>query len=335
MQWLLPPRCVLRVVALVLFIAGVVVQPGQTSASVQRAPLLESSYSAGTHPPALAFYYMWYHPATFTLDKMSDLPVTRYSSSLPSTIDRQITEAAGAGITGFITSYGCGGQEHFPTLMARSAALAPKLGRKFTSTIYVESDGLGTTAAIANAIRAVLTTYGGSPYFFHYQGKPLIFIWDPLGQGRTLADWAAIRQQVDPNHRSLWSAEGVSTSLLDVFDGIHLFSASYWALLDGTITASNAAFRAKVDAYNAAHGTHKLWAAGVEPGYNDSRIRAGHIVPRANGATYRTSWTAALASKPDLITITSFNEWFEGAMIEPSIHYGDLYLKITQAFTRG
>jgi hypothetical protein len=45
------------------------------------------------------------------------------------------------------------------------------------------------------------------------------------------------------------------------------------------------------------------------------------------------SWNAALASHPDWITITTFNEWFEGAMIEPSVHYGDLYLNITRGYT--
>jgi hypothetical protein len=278
---------------------------------------------------------MWYMPATFSAAKMPDLPVGLYNSWSPSTIDRQIREATNAGLTGFIASWGCGGQENFAKLLARSAELEPKLGRKFTSTIYLESDCLKSDAAIAAAIHQVLSTYGNSPYFFHFDGKPMIFIWKPVDQGRTLADWAAIRQQVDPRHQSLWSAEGTDMSLLDQFDSIHLFSASYWALLDGTIVASNDAFRAKIDAYNAAHGTHRLWAAGVEPGYDDTRIRAGYIVPRDNGATYVTSWNAALASNPDLITITSFNEWFEGAMIEPSVTYGDLYLRLTRQFTLG
>jgi hypothetical protein len=53
------------------------------------------------------------------------------------------------------------------------------------------------------------------------------------------------------------------------------------------------------------------------------------IVPRNNGATYRISWQAAIASHPTWITITSFNEWFEGAMIESGVHYGDQYLRLT------
>jgi len=40
----------------------------------------------------------------------------------------------------------------------------------------------------------------------------------------------------------------------------------------------------------------------------------------------------ALASNPEWITITTFNEWFEGAMIEPSVHYGNQYLDLTRHF---
>src|SRR6202035_1346808 len=149
---------------------------------------------------------------------------------------------------------------------------------------------------------------------------------------RTLAEWAAIRSQVDPNNQMIWSAEGVDMSLLNVFDGIHLFSGGYWGLQSNDMTGVDQGFRAKVDAYNSTNGTHKIWAAGIIPGYDDTRVagRIGtYIVPRDSGTTYGTSWTAAIASKPDWITITSFNEWFEGAMIEPSVTYGTLYLNLT------
>jgi hypothetical protein len=70
----------------------------------------------------------------------------------------------------------------------------------------------------------------------------------------------------------------------------------------------------------------------VLPGYNDTRVpgRTGtYVVPRNNGATYHISWEAAMASNPQWITITTFNEWFEGAMIEPSVTYGNKYLDLT------
>lgn len=43
-------------------------------------------------------------------------------------------------------------------------------------------------------------------------------------------------------------------------------------------------------------------------------------------------FTSALASRPDMILIHSFNEWVEGSMIEPSVTYGDTYLGLTSQF---
>ena len=55
------------------------------------------------------------------------------------------------------------------------------------------------------------------------------------------------------------------------------------------------------------------------------------VVERRDGATYRETFAAAMASHPDWILITSFNEWVEGHQTEPSTCYGDpdLYLRLT------
>lgn len=292
--------------------------------------------------PVLAFYYTWYTPSTWCSCTMSDLPTIQYNSSDDTTIDQQVREAANAGITGFISSWWGPGDvtdTNFAKVLTHSDELKSTTGYHFASTIYFESDApaLSGTKAIVNALSYVIAHYGNNNNFFHWHGKPVIFFWDPLGNGRTVATWASIRSQVDPNNQTIWSAEGVDTSLLSVFDGIHLFSAAYWGILQGNITAVDQGFRAKIDVYNQANHTQKIWTAGVLPGYDDTRVpgrKGTYIVPRNNGATYRSSWSGALASNPDWVTITSFNEWFEGSMIEPSTHYGNLYLNITQQFAK-
>ena len=40
--------------------------------------------------------------------------------------------------------------------------------------------------------------------------------------------------------------------------------------------------------------------------------------PRRDGLTYDAMWTSALRARPDLVTITSYNEWSEGTQIEPA-----------------
>jgi len=292
--------------------------------------------------PLLAFYYTWYTSSSWCSCRMPDLPTTKYNSSDDATIDRQVTEASGAGITGFISSWWGPGDvtdKNFTKLLAHSAALQSRTGALFTSTIYFESNApaLSGTTNMVNALNYAVTRYGNDPHFLHWQGKPVLFFWDPLGGGRTLAQWASIRKQVDPNNSMIWSAEGVSMSLLSVFDGIHLFSGGYWGLQHGNMPTVDQGFRSQINAYNAANNTHKIWAAGVIPGYDDTRVpgRTGtYIVPRNNGTTYQQSWAGALSSQPDWVTITSFNEWFEGAMIEPSVTYGNQYLMLTQQYAR-
>ena len=273
---------------------------------------------------------------------MSDLPTVQYTSSDDATIDRQLSEASGAGITGFISSWwGPGDQtdSNFAKLLAHSATLQSGTGYNFASSIYFESDApaLSGQTNIVNALRYLSAHYTNDPHFFHWNGKPVLFFWDPLGGGRTLTEWAAIRSQVDPNNAMIWSAEGVDTSLLTVFDGIHLFSGGYWGIQHSDMPQVDQGFRSQISAYNAAHGTQKIWAAGIIPGYNDTLVpgRTGtYIVPRNNGTTYQQSWAGALSSQPDWITITSFNEWFEGSMIEPSVTYGNLYLSETAQYAK-
>ena len=332
-------------------------QPKSTNTPIQVPPqnttptaiptqgaIIPNTQPGGNNPsrPVLAFYYMWYTPSSWCLCQMSDLPQIQYNSGDTATIARQVNWAANAGLTGFISSWwgpGSATDINFARLLTYSATLQQQTGYHFTSTIYFESDApqLNSTSEMVNALNYVVAHYGNSPYFFHWHGKPVIFFWDPLGGGRTLSTWASIRSQVDPHNTMIWSAEGVDTSVLSVFDGIHLFSAGYWGIQNNDMSAVDQGFRAKIDAYNSANHTQKIWAAGVLPGYNDTRVpgrKGTYIIARNNGATYTESWQGAISSNPDWITITSFNEWFEGSMLEPSVTYGDLYLNLTAQFTR-
>ena len=292
--------------------------------------------------PVLAFYYPWYTQQSWTLSQMSDLPTIQYNSSDNETITRQLDMAASVGITGFISSW-WGPDDitdrNFSQLLNDATTLENQYHYHFASSLYIESDAknLNTPAQMVTALNYIKTQYGNDPHFFHWQGKPVLFFWDPLGNGRTLAQWAQIRKQVDPNNQMLWSAEGINTSMLSVFDGLHLFSAGYWGLKDNKMQQVDQGFRNQINAYNTAHHTNKIWAAGVMPGYNDTRVpgrKNTFIVPRNNGATYTTSWNAAIASQPSFVTITSFNEWFEGSMIEPSVTYGNQYINMTGPFTK-
>ncbi len=51
-----------------------------------------------------------------------------------------------------------------------------------------------------------------------------------------------------------------------------------------------------------------------------------YIMPRLGGKTLRGFLNAALEADADLIAVTSFNEWPETTVIEPSLTWADPYL---------
>jgi hypothetical protein len=71
----------------------------------------------------------------------------------------------------------------------------------------------------------------------------------------------------------------------------------------------------------------------VQSGYDDRKIRyPGSYVDREDGAFYRRQWESVLAAKPDVVTITSWNEWAEGTNIEPTVEFGYKYLELTLTY---
>src|SRR5436305_2706757 len=179
-------------------------------------PQASAMASAPSAHPALAFYYPWYNTSSWDPATMSDLPTVKYASSDGVTIDRQINWAANAGMTGFISSWwGPGDQTdtNFAQLLAHSATLENTTLYHFTSTIYFECDSprFNDTASIIQSLHYLVDHYSNDLHFFHWQGKPVLFFWDPLGNGRTLSQWASIRSQIDPNNQMVWSTEGADT----------------------------------------------------------------------------------------------------------------------------
>jgi hypothetical protein len=135
-----------------------------------------------------------------------------------------------------------------------------------------------------------------------------------------------IRDAVDPQNKTLWIEEGIDVSYLRVFDGHHLYSIAWSPNVEGELR--------KWPPRIARFGADKIWVATVMPGNDDLKTKRpdSYVRDRQNGEFYRQSWRAAFASYPDWIVITSYNEWVEGTMIEPSVTYGNLYLDITREY---
>ena len=81
-------------------------------------------------------------------------------------------------------------------------------------------------------------------------------------------------------------------------------------------------------------GPRRVWTATVSPGYDDRALvsadgRTPRVSDRENGAYYDAQWRAALQAGADWVVVTSWNEWWENTHIEPSVRYGDVYVRRT------
>ncbi|XP_056413071.1 glycoprotein endo-alpha-1,2-mannosidase-like protein [Hyla sarda] len=90
-----------------------------------------------------------------------------------------------------------------------------------------------------------------------------------------------------------------------------------------------------------------MFVPSVGPGYIDTSIRPWNnhnTRNRVNGKYYETALQAALTVRPEIVSITSFNEWHEGTQIEKAVpkktanrlyldylpHQSELYLVLTR-----
>ena len=318
----LSPRSVAVLLALLLILTGV---PTATPATYA-APAGQSAERL-----LLAFYYMWYGPTSFNSGQMSDQPPTPYISDQPAVVERQVQEAKAAGIDAFISSWQGSGTEtdrNFALLLDTAAK------HNFRATIYFETNYALQKGDVVSQLRIALGKYLSHPAYLRSGGKPVVFFWAPGALGDANA-WRSVRDQVDPSHSQIWSVDTTDPAYLDAFDTIHLFSAGKWGG-ETDVSRVDAQWRGIVSAYNRAHGTNRLWVPGVIPGWDESRVvpprSNAKVFPRRDGALYEETWRAALANNPDWITITSYNEWFEGTQIEPSVSYANRYLDLTQKY---
>ncbi len=286
---------------------------------------------SGNDPLVLAFYYSWYDDATWTSGTLSDLPAQRYASADRAAMGRHIDQAKAAGIDAFVVAwYGPGGGNQTESNLA--ALLEEAAARNFRIAILFESDSpfmRGSGEATA-ALQHAMATHAQQPAFLRVEGRPVFFFWRTQRYG--IDAWRAMRDAADPSRAALWIADGVDTSYLALFDGHHLYSNTWNPAAN--LESVNRKFAGQVESYRQSSGAARIWVATVMPGYNDVRARAGGFAQdREGGAYYDRSWAAALASTPNWVVVTSFNEWPEGSFIEPSEGWGDYFLGATAAWS--
>jgi hypothetical protein len=300
-------------------------------------------------PLVIANYFPWYDQNTWSRGCTSagDTPSDGvYNSDDDGVIQRQIAQAQSAGIDGFAVHFYAPGNRtdvNFQKVLAYS-------GGNFHSAVTFLTHILpGATLGGVQDSLAYVIGLSGSGSYLRYNGKPVILFADmgriPDDAGGRVSDdgvalerWRAVRNAVDPDHATIWIAEGLNPVYLDVFDGLYVYKIDHSCCAGAYNSAPR--WAGWVRSAEQSSGQAKYWVGTVMPGWNDLnsanpgcedlRVSSAPFArDRADGAYYAATWNAVLPTNPDFVVVHSFNEWVEGSYLEPSAFYGDRYLGLT------
>ena len=192
---------------------------------------------------------------------------------------------------------------------------------------------------VHRALTYYLEKYRDDPRALHADGKPVVLCWATWMLGADV--WADITAKL--------RSEG-----LDAFYvASNQMDPAYFSFLDAlecytplstteTVMQQYTGVRAAVDAHNstdAGRAKPGRWHATVMPGFEDRMIPGrldrddyAHFRYRQGGDYYWETFAAAMASRPEWLHVTSFNELAEHSHIEETLEYGDLYLRLVAKF---
>lgn len=233
-----------------------------------------------------------------------------------------------------------------PTLMDCAAQVGVKIA--FHLEPYSNRNALSTV----QDVEYILDTFGTHPALFRMpNGKTLFYVYDSYLT--SAQEWSQVllpnaaqtirNTKYDSIMIGLYvNAQDREFFLKAGFDGFY----TYFAATGFTFGSTPENWQGLADF---AQQNKLMFIPSVGPGYVDTRIRpwnANNARQRDNGKYYNTMWQQAINVKPDIISVTSYNEWHEGSQIEPAMHgkqnkqgtftyenYGmddDMYLKLTK-----
>ncbi len=296
----------------------------------------------------MAFYYPWYgnpsvtnqwvhwpegghNPDAYDEHGLPDVGATHhpalgpYDSNDPRVIKQHLAWAEAAGIDVLIATWW--GQGEFS-----DRALRPLLDAAAETNVrislYYETVPGGREDGALKDFRYILSRYGEHPGLFKHEGEPVIFVYGRAMSQIPRIAWQRVIQTIKSEYGVKLIADSLDGSWADIFDGLHMYNPV------GPVVGGSDMRRIYDSFVWAAESRGKVSSVTVIPGYDDSNIgrTAPIVAPREDGALYDELWELAIESRPEWILITSFNEWHEGSEIEPSVEYGDQYLRSTASW---
>jgi glycoprotein endo-alpha-1,2-mannosidase len=227
-----------------------------------------------------------------------------YSSNDPSVVRAQMSEIARAGIGMVIVSWwGQGSLEDARLPLVQREAKAAGL----RVAVHLEPWTDRTPAAVADAIRT-LELRGIRDFFVYDSAAAADSAW-----AEALAPLGSVVVYANTPLAGKAKAGG--------FDGIYTYDVFVYS--GGSFPRMCAQARK----------AGIRCAPSVGPGYDATRATGDpRRQPRQRGARYDAMWEHAIRSRPDLVTVTSYNEWHEGSQIEPAKDVGAEYRSYEGAY---
>ena len=264
---------------------------------------------AASHSPQVGiFYYAWYGTPSFdgswqhwgqgqhspSRDIGSAFYPARgpYSSSSTKVVRAQMREIAATGIDTVIVSWwGPGSVEDARLRPVAAAARAAGLG----VALHVEPWAGRTPAQVVDGLR----TLSGL-------GIQDVYVYDSTDAPDE--DWRTALQDLEGHGLRVFAQTSLpGKALRGGFQGLYTYDVLvYDGRSFGRMCAS-------------ARRLGLLCAPSIGPGFDAYRATGdARVRDRNDGRWYDHMWQSALRATPDLVTITSYNEWHEGTQIEPA-----------------
>ncbi|XP_067840869.1 glycoprotein endo-alpha-1,2-mannosidase-like isoform X2 [Heptranchias perlo] len=211
----------------------------------------------------------------------------------------------------------------------------------------------GRENSLYSNLKYIIDKYGSHPAFYRYKTStgrilPMFYIYDSYltspGSWANLISVSGSHSLRNTQYDALFIAliveEKHKNEILQAgFDGMYTYFATN-GFSHGSSHHNWQAIKDFCDSNNL------MFIPSVGPGYIDTSIRAWNnhnTRNRVNGKYYETALSTALLVRPEIITITSFNEWHEGTQIEKAVpkkssqlvyldylpHKPDIYLELT------
>jgi tRNA A-37 threonylcarbamoyl transferase component Bud32 len=324
--------------------------PPATPTSI--APVAESTSPPEPAPAALpdvlgpapsqniaAFYYPWYGnpdidgewihwqqngrtpPSNLATDYVPLLGP--YSSMDPAVVAQHFAWLREAGVGLVITSW-WGPEDRTDHAVPLLLDTAEHYGLKVA--FHIEPYDSRSAGSLPDNLHYLVDRYGGHPAFYRTAGTSP---WDEIPEPKALFFLFAPSQHPGPSGEAAWD---YWNEALDVIHEANLglvFASTpdpQWVSVghfDGLYNYVSPSLEGpQAFAWARALPSGAWYVPSVIPGFSAKQVGypSDTFVPRNDGATYNLQWESALSQgfRPNLVTITSFNEWHEGTAIEPA-----------------